>query len=114
MTTELAVGLGFKILWASFAGFIAHIYWSIRRDKQKLDNTYTKDETDRAIEAKLEPTIQKVDNIHKMLEKVLEKIDYEKGTISNINTNLKVAVNDISHMKEDIQHLKSIKNQSQL
>ena len=66
MTTELAVGLGFKILWASFAGFIAHIYWSIRRDKQKLDNTYTKDETDRAIEAKLEPTIQKVDNIHSM------------------------------------------------
>ncbi len=113
MSAELGVGLGIKIFGgtvvAFFTGAVGHLYWSIRRDKTKLDNTYTKQETEKLVNDKLEPTKQKVDAIHDLLKVMADKSDITNTSLSTMNTSIEVMKNDMTHMKDDIKDLKDNK-----
>lgn len=108
MSAELGIGLGVKLfggsLTALIAGAFGHLYWSIRRDKTKLDNTYTKAETQQLIATTLEPTKQKVNEMSSVLQSLLEKVEKSNTEthtlLSEIKTNVAVVQNDIQHLKE--------------
>lgn len=110
MSAEVGVGLGIKILWGALGtivtGAISHIYWLIKKDKDKLDNTLTKDETEQLVDLKLEPTKTKVDTIFDLLHTMNENSQTTAEGIQDIGKNVAVLKNDMEHVKEDIKELK--------
>lgn len=124
MSAEVGVGLGIKIfggaIMAFVTGAVGHIYWMLRRDKTKLDNTYTKEETEELIDLKtlskedtaelvdlkLEPTKQKVDTIFELLHTMNETTTKTNESIEGVGKGIAVLQNDMEHVKEDIKELK--------
>ena len=105
MSAEIG-GLVGKFVYAAVAGVVAHIYWLLRKDKNKLDNTYTKEETEQLINLKLDPIIEKVDVMYEMLRKIDNGIDA-------MNTSVAVVKNDMDHVKDSVKELKQNKKDRQ-
>ncbi len=116
MSAELGVGFGIKIFGGAFlaliSGMFTHIYWALKRDKTKLDNTYTKKEVHDHVDLKLKPYDVKFDGLDKQLDVLavlikesIEKGDLDRGknkeAISDIKTDIAVIINKLDNQKEN-------------
>jgi len=110
MSAEVGIGFGIKLfggaIMALVTGAVGHLYWMIRRDKDKLDKTLTKEETEQLVDLKLEPTNTKVDTIFDLLHSMNESSHKTAEGIQDIGKNVAVLKNDMEHVKEDIKELK--------
>lgn len=116
MSAEIGIGFGIKILGSAFitliSGAIGHIYYALRRDKTKLDNTYTKKEVHEHVDLKLKPYDVKFKGLDKQLDTLtvlikesIEKGDLDRGknkeAISGIKTDIAVIINKLDNQKEN-------------
>lgn len=110
-----------KFIWVPISGFVAHIWWSIRRDKIKLDNTLSKTEAKDLIALNLAPIKQEielkldnqnaridtllssfqasVESIHETNKTINEKLDHIQNNVSEVKSNVAVLTNDLSNVK---------------
>ena len=106
--------------WAAKVGWLLilpYLVWLHKRDKTKLDDTYTKHETSELIDLKIAPMGQKMDNQSKGLHDkfdlllVLVKSDNETNAgrrkedsdmLHKISTSVAVIENEVSNLKERI------------
>lgn len=110
MSAEVGIGFGIKLFggaaMAFITGAVGHLYWMIRKDKTKLDQTLTKEETEQLVDLKLEPTKTKVETIFDLLHSMNENSQTTAEGIQDIGKNVAVLKNDMEHVKEDIKELK--------
>ena len=115
MSVEAGLGFGVKVLGGAFvaviSGAIGHIYYALRRDKTKLDNTYSRQEVNTQIDLKIKPVevkLQSYDNQLRILTELMEKaIEVQNkrsaenlGAISDIKTDVAVILNEVKNIKE--------------
>lgn len=119
MSLEVVGAWAAKLGWT---GIIPYLIWSHKRDKVKLDNTYSKKETNELIDLKIEPVRLeyngKTDSLHEKFDDKfgtlleLVKSNNEQNTLQRkentdmlheIRTSVAVVENEIKNIKESQQ-----------
>lgn len=114
-TAGVVAAVVLKWLWLPISGLVGHIWWSIRRDKVKLDNTLTKAQTDDLIQLNLNPIKQELDlkiqaqntRIDSLLTSFQASVESLHDTNKKINHKLDNIQTDVSGVKQDVAVLKN-------
>lgn len=120
MTVEIALAWLGKVLWLPLSAAIGYVMWLMKRDKEKLDNVYTKEETVSLLDLKIlgvqretqltnKALTEKVDNLFELIRSEVrlnteERQDNNK-LLNSINTEVQIMKNDILNIKEDIDDM---------
>lgn len=105
----LAVVVG-KWAWVTI---FPYLFWLHKKDKTKLDNTYTKKETSELIDLKVEPIRQECNGItnslHDKFDTLLDLVksnnDQNTAQRSENNSMLHEIKTEVAVIKNDIKHI---------
>lgn len=125
MTLEALGAWAIKLAWSPF---VAYFLWLKKKDKDKLDDTFTKTETTDLIDLKLiavqqefslknQAMTDKIDNLAQMImagnNRESEQRDYSNSLLQTLtvdmqkmNTDVQVLSVEFKNVKEDVSELK--------
>lgn len=79
-----------KFGWILVGGIMARQEWERRKDKVRLEDTYTKRETQEQINLRLKPIEITLDHINKNVEKQARDTEDSKHILKNLDTAMAV------------------------
>tara|TARA_R110002153_G_scaffold58217_1_gene159646 strand:+ start:269 stop:622 length:354 start_codon:yes stop_codon:yes gene_type:complete len=110
MSVEIILGGLMKLGWT---GIIPYLIWSYQKDKTKLENTYSKTETEDLFDLKMKPLLVQNENLEKKFDSLMELIKTDRvkreentGILQCIKTDVALTKNDLSHLKSDVESIK--------